>query len=75
MTFKPDSLFQHKSKNGTVFECQRADLRRPIEIIWPADGDKLLEDTAEMIGRHANSILPQLGGSFVGYDRITFKRR
>jgi hypothetical protein len=75
---KNDAVFVHKSGNGTCFQCERADLKgHPIEIAWPADGDKLLSDVAEMIGRHASSVLPNLQnrGGFAGYDKIKFVRR
>jgi hypothetical protein len=74
---KNDAAFQHKSRHGTYFFCERSDLKLPIDVVSPAPGDDLLSDVAEMIGRHASSVLGQLEnrGAFLGYDRIKFMRR
>ena len=64
---------QHRSNNGTVFNCSRADLRAPIEYYfqWSISVSQQMQDVAEFAAWHRGCIWDQLNG-FQGYDTLDF---
>lgn len=66
---------EHRSANGTIFTCARADLKADIvyHSEWPIDLPKLMQDVAEFATWHRSCIWDQLNG-FQGYDTIRFKQ-
>lgn len=76
---------EHRCSNGTVFKCDRADLKEKIIVIMdkikcesPDDEDvvnrdRLVKDVAEFIAWHALCIYPDLRTHFSGYDCLNFE--
>lgn len=71
--FLNERPFSHVCHNGTRFDCERCDLRGPIEVrtLGEIDRERLTADFAEFAGWHGVNIHPYLNG-FNGYDCLKF---
>ena len=72
--FLNDTLFGYVCKNGTVFSADRSDFRNGVQVIIPSalSDERLIQDTAEMVGHHAHNVWCRLS-NFSGYDYIHYE--
>lgn len=69
-----DKPYEHRSSNGTLFTCNRCDLREPVKVTRPSrlSDTHFAQDIGEFAAYHALHIHPCLNG-FPGYDTIRYE--
>lgn len=75
MAFINDKPFDHTTRRGVTFTCDRSDLSTPIYITGLHRSPLVMEvaqATAEFAAWHALHIHPHLNG-FRGYDSLEFE--
>jgi hypothetical protein len=68
-----ETPISHTGRNGTHFECQRADLRSDVIVTfsWKISPSQMMEDATEFGAWHALNIHAHLNG-FSGYDTVRY---
>ena len=75
ITQSSEASFEHMSRLGTLFRCERADLSTVVTVhtdTEDVDPLKFAQEVSEFIGWHALWVHPKLV-SFRGYDCVTYK--